>query len=892
MVLCEKGGRMTANRLLKGWVILLSVAMGCSLMEESPKKTAPLGLIATPASYYSTQKARYLGGRYKENLDRLVDRIVRNPKTANLQFANNIASVGGIGFFTHSTTKTSDERYLEVVLGAPETFETKGDYSAKVYRLFFIYGTELLSILSSDSDIAQEKEVNGYGLNFSWRNIAPQSSGSHVVLERAVAYFAKDRVRAFLKHEIDQNRLLGEAVIFAVEENGPMNLVSYRPQEGKPDVRPPIREENLAVAKPEVNPKPEPSLSKPVAPEVKQSSKSDKTVDNSAEQGARKDKVLPSASQSQPVEKKAEVTASAPGADKTNPSVTSPAPAIVPAQQDKSSEQKVAEQVKLDKSTDTKTESPKHSEKKPEVTPVAPAVTAKAQDKNKSPSQKSESSTIDISADRRDMNSGPDQVPTKSDQRKAAPAKVAGVAPEQLASSKTSEIAQKPVEKMSEPVEPSQRALEPKVAATPSESAANPKTAEVEPVAKKSSEVKQPEKPVEHDPTSQPVGKVAPSQMTQKSVVEVSKTEAATVAPRPDANPPLVTSAKPRVTESSKSETASVTRPQETVVSKTEGVKAPARPAEVKKVEPPPAAPKSEVKREETKSPEQVAMIQKAPESREPSLPVEKKKAEPASTPVKTEVKIPEAKATSVAPVEAKPFTSPTPRAIEPVKAEKIGELKPQDLAVSKSETAKAPARPAEVKKVETPPAAPRSEERRVGKESSEQVAAVQKAPEPRERLPTVEKKQTEPASTEAKSEVKIPEAKSTPVMPAQSQQDKVAEKSTGDRVTLLKDKPGDSVPDKKDLVKPVPKALEGYIIQLAFSERKSAQRWAETLQRRGYAVSVTEAGGGESLRVRIGNFGVRDEAERQLRTLRQEGLSGIIINLPQAYRPEARAGD
>src|SRR5437773_762715 len=665
MVLCKKGGRMTANRLLKGWVILLSVAMGCSLMEESPKKTAPLGLIATPASYYSTQKARYLGGRYKENLDRLVDRIVRNPKTANLQFANNIASVGGIGFFTHSTTKTSDERYLEVVLGAPETFETKGDYSAKVYRLFFIYGTELLSILSSDSDIAQEKEVNGYGLNFSWRNIAPQSSGSHVVLERAVAYFAKDRVRAFLKHEIDQNRLLGEAVIFAVEENGPMNLVSYRPQEGKPDVRPPIREENLAVAKPEVNPKPEPSLSKPVAPEVKQSSKSDKTVDNSAEQGARKDKVLPSASQSQPVEKKAEVTASAPGADKTNPSVSSLAPAIVPAQQDKSSEQKVAEQVKLDKSIDTKTESQKHSEKKPEVTPVAP-------------------------------------------------------------------------------------------------------------VAKKSSEVKQPEKPVEHDPTSQPVGKVAPSQMTQKSVVEVSKTEAATVAPRPDANPPLVTSAKPRVTESSKSETASVIRPQETVVSKTEGVKAPSRPAEVKKVEPPPAAPKSEVKREETKSPEQVAMIQKAPE--------------------------------------------------------------------------------------------------------------------PRERRPTVEKKQTEPASTEAKSEVKIPEAKST-VMPAQSQQDKVAEKSTGDRVALLKDKPGESVPDKKDLVKPVPKALEGYIIQLAFSERKSAQRWAETLQRRGYAVSVTEAGGGESLRVRIGNFGVRDEAERQLRTLRQEGLSGIIINLPQAYRPEARAG-
>src|SRR5207244_7239574 len=128
-------------------------------------------------------------------------------------------------------------------------------------------------------------------------------------------------------------------------------------------------------------------------------------------------------------------------------------------------------------------------------------------------------------------------------------------------------------------------------------------------------------------------------------------------------------------------------------------------------------------------------------------------------------------------PCEAKPVTAPTPRAIEAVKAEKIGELKPQDIGVSKSETAKAPARPAEVKKVEPSPAVPKPEAKTFENKSSEQVAAVQKAPEPREQLPAVEKKKTEPASTEAKSEVK----------PALSQQDKVAEKSTGDRVALLK---------------------------------------------------------------------------------------------------------
>jgi hypothetical protein len=40
---------------------------------------------------------------------------------------------------------------------------------------------------------------------------------------------------------------------------------------------------------------------------------------------------------------------------------------------------------------------------------------------------------------------------------------------------------------------------------------------------------------------------------------------------------------------------------------------------------------------------------------------------------------------------------------------------------------------------------------------------------------------------------------------------------------------------------------------------------------------------------VRLGNFSVREEAERQLRTLKQDGLNGIVISLPQAFRPEAR---
>jgi cell division protein FtsN len=244
-------------RYLKTLIVMIAMGLaGCSTLEESPRKNTQLGLITTPPTYYTTQKARYLGEKYKSNLDRLVERIVRNPKTANLQFANNIASVGGIGFFTHSATSSVDERFLEIIMGIPETFDSKLDHNAKVHRVFSLYGAELLSILASDSDISQEKEVNGYGLNLSWRNLVPDAAGPRISLERSTLYFPKVKVRSFLRGDLSQNTFLGEAVIFAVVDDGPMKLVSYRPQELKPDSRGAIQEEPLIAgripAKPEL----------------------------------------------------------------------------------------------------------------------------------------------------------------------------------------------------------------------------------------------------------------------------------------------------------------------------------------------------------------------------------------------------------------------------------------------------------------------------------------------------------------------------------------------------------------------------------------------------------------------------------------------------------------
>ena len=242
--------RIILRRYFKTLFVAVTLAVaGCAIIEENQRKNPQLGLITTPPSYYTTQKARYLGEKFKNNLDRLVERISSNPKTANLQFANNIASVGGIGFFTHSATSLADERFLEVIMGVPETFDSKLDHETKVHRVFSLYGAELLSILASDADIYQEKQVNGYGLNLSWRNVVADAAGPRISLERSTLYFSKARVRSFLQGDLTQNSLLSEAVIFAVVDDGPMKLVSYRPQELKPDSRRPIQEQPLIAGR-------------------------------------------------------------------------------------------------------------------------------------------------------------------------------------------------------------------------------------------------------------------------------------------------------------------------------------------------------------------------------------------------------------------------------------------------------------------------------------------------------------------------------------------------------------------------------------------------------------------------------------------------------------------
>ncbi|MGE5818025.1 MAG: SPOR domain-containing protein, partial [Deltaproteobacteria bacterium] len=705
--------------------ILAFLVIGCSLSEQNATKTAPIGFITTPASYYSSAKARYLGTKYKENLDRLAERIVRNPKTARLQFANNIASVGGIGFFTHSATSTADERFLEVIVSAPETFESKGDLNAKVLSVFSAYGPELLFILAADSDIYQEKEVSGYGLNFMWRSLVPDSKGTRVVLERAVIYIPKDKVRGFLHQEVDQNKFLADAIIFTATDSGPMNLVSYRLPDPRLDTRLPIREESLAASQTEKSVEPRRSLGS-------QREMGKETLPPSAAAGDSRSKGVA-------LDPSMEVA-------KQQPLEGTPldqVPANKPT--DAAKENSAAGQQRGDGSRDRPPEATNRSDH---------AVMAE------------------------EPIGQPRSVASKMQEMSTAePRNITKIPEKNLVTKRLDE---------------------------PSELKKADARASTSPIPK-----------VDHDREA-------------KSTSDGRRFDSVSM-PAPEKTGRGGETAEATVANSTESQgnnggnLASGTSPS-----------TPKPPVDKRTT----AAPKS--------APDAKSLIAEG----QPK--VDKKAA---------------------------PFTGdqlPVPVTSSPAG----GGLEPELPAGTVP--------PAQQNQLEIAKATPDLLAKSMARSDPQQGATAGATPPSPDTSNSISVKNRDVAVA-ANSQVKAPGAPA--VLSAQSSEGlNLSDKETNDRIALQKDKTSEIMPKREAGVGAASKALEGYIIQVVFKNRGDAQRWAETMARRGYAISVTEAGGTESVRVRLGNFSVREEADRQLMSMKQQGLSGIVINLPQAYRPDTRA--
>jgi DedD protein len=194
----------------------------------------------------------------------------------------------------------------------------------------------------------------------------------------------------------------------------------------------------------------------------------------------------------------------------------------------------------------------------------------------------------------------------------------------------------------------------------------------------------------------------------------------------------------------------------------------------------------------------------------------------------------------------------------KPVPEAQAKKTEPSTMSSNKS--------PAEAKAMRSPATAQREKAFGMNKNQESATSGIQQV----EGAPSNSDKKTE-----ALGKITLSDAarlKSQPVaVNAGSEQIALVRKQTGETAATVK-------PSQAR------KTLEGYVIQAVFEHKADAQRWAEKIERRGYTVSLTETGGA-SVRLRVGSFALREEADRQLRALKQEGLTGIILNLPQPYR-------
>ena len=227
------------RRVSTRWGLLLLITLLSCSATKPQNNTPPVveaGISLTPpahyTTYYSTQKARALGESYNENLDRLLERLTQSP-IGKMQFSNAIVSLS-LGFFTHSASRPPDERYLEVILGIPDILEAETDVNITVSRLFSQYGREILSILASDTTIAEDQKVAGYGLNFSWRNMLRTPSGPRMTMQEAVIYIPKKKAERFLKQQIDDDELLGTSTLFVRQGENPSQQIRYVPPPSQP----------------------------------------------------------------------------------------------------------------------------------------------------------------------------------------------------------------------------------------------------------------------------------------------------------------------------------------------------------------------------------------------------------------------------------------------------------------------------------------------------------------------------------------------------------------------------------------------------------------------------------------------------------------------------------
>lgn len=152
--------------------ICICFLFGCVTTPIKPPLTAEQVIISP--TYYSTDKGRALAIKYQKNLQNIFVNIRAKYSHNEIEFAPVTPTreggiTGGIGFFKWDTVGVKDNRYLGVLIGTFNVFNTlQTDFNKRAATVFSKYAIDLIELLIREKEALDDNDVTGIHISLSW----------------------------------------------------------------------------------------------------------------------------------------------------------------------------------------------------------------------------------------------------------------------------------------------------------------------------------------------------------------------------------------------------------------------------------------------------------------------------------------------------------------------------------------------------------------------------------------------------------------------------------------------------------------------------------------------------------------------------------------------------
>lgn len=204
--------------------LLILITVGCATIQ--PAKT--LNQIILNDNYYTSDRGRYLVGKYRANLEKIVSEIRGHYLHTQLEFVNPTEGRNAQGiYFGYQKNDPEKKTYLTIHMYSTTQYNTlQTDYSQRAASVFLQFGRTLFDIAYGNKDLMLDNHVYGVCVTLQWiakdflreKYFGGKTEGISVWTTKSVC-------SDFIENKITNQEFLRESKVFGSQGNVFLGLV-------------------------------------------------------------------------------------------------------------------------------------------------------------------------------------------------------------------------------------------------------------------------------------------------------------------------------------------------------------------------------------------------------------------------------------------------------------------------------------------------------------------------------------------------------------------------------------------------------------------------------------------------------------------------------------------